>query len=203
MGRRLRIDGSQGRSGGRIRHARGRAGEPSPLRRGGDEQADRDRGSTGRPDRGHGAPAAGVAVGGAQRVHASDRNSQRDAAPRLDGEILGRMTESKGVKPGAPEQPHKPAPKIVAVRPLPTDYQVDPSDPFPIPTPTRARALVGKSAAKAGALAVAATVGPVGPVQPAPAPQTPVIRATRLSHSRDHKSLRIAHLYPSLLNVAG
>jgi CobQ-like glutamine amidotransferase family enzyme len=113
------------------------------------------------------------------------------------------MTESKGVKPGAPEQPHKPAPKIVAVRPLPTDYQVDPSDPFPIPTPTRARALVGKSAAKAGALAVAATVGPVGPVQPAPAPQTPVIRATRLSHSRDHKSLRIAHLYPSLLNVAG
>ncbi|HEX7613162.1 MAG TPA: hypothetical protein VF371_10355 [Candidatus Limnocylindrales bacterium] len=102
------------------------------------------------------------------------------------------MTESKGVKPGAPEQPHKPAPKIVAVRPLPTDYQADPVDPFPIPTPT-----------KAGALAVAATVGPVGPVQPAPAPQTPVIRATRLSHSRDHKSLRIAHLYPSLLNVAG
>ncbi len=141
------------------------------------------------------------------------------------------MTETKGVKAATPEQPHKPAPKIVAVRPLPTDYQADPVDPFPIPTPTKAGALVGKSAAKAGALAerstadltgapvrksrakaatakpgalaVAATVGPVGPVAPAPAPQAPVIRATRLSHSRDHKSLRIAHLYPSLLNVAG
>ncbi|HEX7611727.1 MAG TPA: hypothetical protein VF371_03060 [Candidatus Limnocylindrales bacterium] len=136
------------------------------------------------------------------------------------------MTESKGVKPDAPEQPHKPAPKIVAVRPLPTDYQADPSDPFPIPTPTRARALVARSAARAGALAAKADLkgararksaaeasaladksaapGPVGPVRPAvAAPQAPVIRATRLSHSRDHKSLRIAHLYPSLLNVAG
>ena len=138
------------------------------------------------------------------------------------------MTESKGVKPGAPEQPHKPAPKIVAVRPLPTDYQADPVDPFPIPTPgpRRARKSASKSTAKADALpgkstadlagvpvgkpaaaaeagAVAATVEPVGPVEPAPAPQAPVIRATRLSYSRDHKSLRIAHLYPSLLNVAG
>src|SRR5664279_317482 len=154
MGRRLRIDGSQGRSGGRIRHARGRAGEPSPLRRGGDEQADRDRGSTGRPDRGHGAPAAGVAVGGPQWVHAPDRDSQRDAATRLDGEILGRMTESKGAKPGAAEQPHKPTPKTVAVRPISTDYQADPVDPFPIPTPgpRRARKSASNSAAKADAL---------------------------------------------------
>ena len=139
------------------------------------------------------------------------------------------MIESKVVKPAMPEQPHKPAPKIVAVRPLPTDYQADPVDPFPIPTPgpRRARKSASKSTAKADALPgkstadlagvpvgkpaaaaeagpVAATVGPVGgPVDPTPAPQAPVIRATRLSHSRDHKSIRIAHLYPSLLNVAG
>src|ERR1035437_2075330 len=114
------------------------------------------------------------------------------------------MTESKGVKPTMPEQPHKPAPKIVAARPPPADYQADPVDPFPIPTPAprRARKSAGKSMAGAGA--VAAAVAPVGgPVEPTPAPQAPVNRATRLSHSRDHKSIRIAHLYPSLLNVVG
>ncbi|MGD0248781.1 MAG: hypothetical protein ABSB75_06980, partial [Candidatus Limnocylindrales bacterium] len=31
----------------------------------------------------------------------------------------------------------------------------------------------------------------------------PVVHSIRSSHSRDHKPLRIAHLYPSLLNVAG
>lgn len=126
------------------------------------------------------------------------------------------MTESKGVGPAMPQQPHKPAPKIVAVRPLPTDYQADPVDPFPIPPPTKAGVLAAKADLKgapiresavkatAGAGAVAATVEPVGgPVDLTHAPQAPVIRATHSSHSRDHKSLRIAHLYPSLLNVAG
>jgi CobQ-like glutamine amidotransferase family enzyme len=31
----------------------------------------------------------------------------------------------------------------------------------------------------------------------------PAVHSTRSEHSRDHKPLRIAHLYPSLLNVAG
>jgi lipid II isoglutaminyl synthase (glutamine-hydrolysing) len=142
------------------------------------------------------------------------------------------------------DQPHKPAPKIVAVRPLPTDYQTDPTDPFPVPTPAPKRGrkpsakAVAKSAAKAAEKAAekatAQTAGssaarlsaPVGrssaPVAkssasatvevaavlaaapPAPlTPQAPLISSSRPSHSRDHKPLRIAHLYPSLLNVAG
>ena len=129
------------------------------------------------------------------------------------------MTQSKGVKPAAPEQPHKPAPKIVAVRPLSTDYQADPVDRFPPPpvAPRRARksraqspaaptkpAARSAAAPKPAAAARSAASEPVGPLKPAPAPPSaPVIRATRLSRSRDHKSLRIAHLYPSLLNVAG
>jgi CobQ-like glutamine amidotransferase family enzyme len=129
------------------------------------------------------------------------------------------MTQSKGVKPAAPEQPHKPAPKIVAVRPLSTDYQADPVDRFPPPpvAPRRARksraqspaaptkpAARSAAAPKPAAAARSVASEPVGPLEPAPAPPSaPVIRATRLSRSRDHKSLRIAHLYPSLLNVAG
>ena len=135
------------------------------------------------------------------------------------------MTESKGAKPAAPEQPHKPEPKIVADRPLSTDYQTDPVDPFPAPTPAPRRAgrsrtrpldasaanagtsLVGTSLAgtsAAGISAAAKPAEPLGPVERTLVPPfAPMIRATRSSHSRDHKSLRIAHLYPSLLNVAG
>jgi len=115
------------------------------------------------------------------------------------------MTESKGAKPGAAEQPHKPTPKTVAVRPISTDYQADPVDPFPIPTPgpRRVRKSASKSAAAAEAGAAVATLEPVGLVDLTPALQAPVIRAAHLSHSSDHKSLRIAHLYASLLNVAG
>jgi hypothetical protein len=128
------------------------------------------------------------------------------------------MTENKGHKPEAPRQPHKPAPKIVATRPLPTDYQTDPVDPFPIPTPapkrvrkSRAKTTpesAAKSAAGSSAKSTAKSTT-VAPIEPAPTtavpttPSAPVFRATRSSHSRDHKSLRIAHLYPSLLNVAG
>jgi CobQ-like glutamine amidotransferase family enzyme len=42
------------------------------------------------------------------------------------------------------------------------------------------------------------TYVPVGFEAPPPA-----VHSTRSEHSRDHKPLRIAHLYPSLLNVAG
>jgi len=172
------------------------------------------------------------------------------------------------------DQPHKPAPKVVAVRPLPSDYQVDPADPYAIPAPKpkrvrQPRAKAAKpadvvaeiaaeiaaekskarrrSAAAAKSAKSAVPVVPVVPVEsvesaagvesgvraqsrervksePVPVesavraesaasiegaapdvavPPAPVIRATRSSHSRDHKSLRIAHLYPSLLNVAG
>jgi hypothetical protein len=144
------------------------------------------------------------------------------------------MTDSKGAKPAMPDQPHKPAPRIVAIRPLPTDYQADPTDRFPIPTPKPKR--VRKPAAKVAVKSIAGsaakpaevpkkavarskkstiissaagaagadlvdTVETVAPI--ITVPQAPVIRSARPSNSRDHKPLRIAHLYPSLLNVAG
>ena len=45
------------------------------------------------------------------------------------------MSESKRGKQGTPPQPLKPAPKIVDVGPFSTDYQTDPVDRFPLPTP--------------------------------------------------------------------
>jgi hypothetical protein len=134
------------------------------------------------------------------------------------------MTESKRGKQGKTQQPLKPAPKIVDVRPFSTDYQTDPVDRFPLPTPppkrarkSRATATEGSAAgavAEARAAAASAAeaaksagpdpIEPVGPAEPTPGLlSAPVIRAARSSHSRDHKGLRIAHLYPSLLNVAG
>ncbi len=130
------------------------------------------------------------------------------------------MTERKSGKPATPA---KPAPSMAAARTLPTDYQTDPADPFPIPkrTPKPARksaAGSAKSAAKAESSTAksiarfarstarvrSAELEPVGSRESAPVPPpAPVIRSARSSHSSDHKPLRIAHLYPSLLNVAG
>jgi CobQ-like glutamine amidotransferase family enzyme len=119
----------------------------------------------------------------------------------------------------------------VAIRPLPTDYQADPTDRFPIPTPKPKR--VRKQAAKVAVKSTAGSAAKPAEVPKKPVarskkstiissaagadlvdavetvaplinvPQAPVIRSTRPSNSRDHKPLRIAHLYPSLLNVAG
>jgi CobQ-like glutamine amidotransferase family enzyme len=104
------------------------------------------------------------------------------------------MSEPHRVKPPVP---HKPSPRTPAPRPAQADYQTDPADPFPLipPAPTRApRARAPKAATPAAAAAPAVEV----PLPP-PAP----VHSPRSSHSRDHKPLRIAHLYPSLLNVAG
>jgi hypothetical protein len=100
----------------------------------------------------------------------------------------------------------------VAVRPLPTDYQTDPADRFPLIAPApkparRGRAPKAASAAQSAALAAstastAASASDSSSAAPPP-PPAPVVHSTRASHSSDHRLLRIAHLYPSLLNVAG
>jgi CobQ-like glutamine amidotransferase family enzyme len=107
------------------------------------------------------------------------------------------MTDQKN-----PESvPHKPRPKIVAARPLPADYRSDPVDPFPLVAAARAE--------KAEKQPVPAVVPAATEIAPDPiethVPQAPVpaIHSTQSTHSRDHAPLRIAHLYPSLLNVAG
>ncbi len=52
--------------------------------------------------------------------------------------------------------------------------------------------------------ALVSAVEPLMPVAPTPSvPKAAVVHSTASHHSRDHKPLRIAHLYPSLLNVAG
>jgi CobQ-like glutamine amidotransferase family enzyme len=124
--------------------------------------------------------------------------------------------------------PHKPPPKTVAVRPARTDYQVDPPDRFPLipqvpqPASRTARTAKGKADPKSAASAprVAApheaapdptnvptstvAVEPDAPlVSIHPDAPVPVVHSAGSRHSRDHRPLRIAHLYPSLLNVAG
>jgi CobQ-like glutamine amidotransferase family enzyme len=145
------------------------------------------------------------------------------------------MSETKRIKPASP---HKPSPRNVVGQSLPTDYQVDPANPYPplarMPVPKTARgrepAAAGKSirgpsqtpapsapSAAAASSASSASAAPApselrrshapelaGPFETAAiAAPSPAIHSVHTTHSRDHKSLRIAHLYPSLLNVAG
>jgi lipid II isoglutaminyl synthase (glutamine-hydrolysing) len=140
------------------------------------------------------------------------------------------MSETKPVKPAIP---HKPSPRNVVARSLPSDYQVDPANPYPplgpMPEPkvkaTKGREPVaaGKSIREAGqapapVVAAVAAGSPLvgtelrrthaaelaGPFEAVPiAAPTPSIHSVVSSHSREYKPLRIAHLYPSLLNVAG
>jgi CobQ-like glutamine amidotransferase family enzyme len=135
------------------------------------------------------------------------------------------MNESKRAKPATPL---KPSPTRVVPPSLSTDYQADPANPYPalLPMPHKAPApggRVGKSIREAAPPPVSAGSGGSG--GSAPAPSAPPIRRTHAaelagpfetvaiaapaihsavaSHSRDHRPLRVAHLYPSLLNVAG
>jgi lipid II isoglutaminyl synthase (glutamine-hydrolysing) len=167
------------------------------------------------------------------------------------------MTERKDDKGAVPQ---KPPPRIVATVPVPTDYQIDPSDPFPfvaaVPQPPTKPARRGKAKAavrpdasgrddypdRSRQDAVRPTAGDrdaadryaetryggsryaedryaderpgrgfedgggaeYGGAEYTPiGTPVPVLHTAGSSHSRDHKPLRIAHLYPSLLNVAG
>ena len=148
---------------------------------------------------------------------------------------------------GQPAVPKKPSPRTEEVRPLPSDYQLDPADRFPlvpqIPQPARpekekagpesesaAQVEAGTTSESGAEVEAAPRSNPVpepavreptgSPTDSAPAAGSPppaldsyasvgfeapapAVHSTRSEHSRDHKPLRIAHLYPSLLNVAG
>jgi CobQ-like glutamine amidotransferase family enzyme len=134
-------------------------------------------------------------------------------------------------KPVNPLTPHKPSPRTVAAKRVTVDYLSDPADPFPLipstpkpePKPARTSSLrSGGRAAPARATApanVAASKSktpsstakapaesstPTVAEDSAPAvPNAVPVHSAKSIHSRDHKPLRIAHLYPSLLNVAG
>ena len=114
------------------------------------------------------------------------------------------MTESKSTRPAGP---HKPSPLTVGVPPASSDYQSDPTDRFPpiAPAPRPVRKSTAGSAASLGPTSVGLTsaVHSSAPGPVAMTPPVPIVQATRSTYSRDHKPLRIAHLYPSLLNVAG
>jgi hypothetical protein len=136
-------------------------------------------------------------------------------------------------KPVNLQIPHKPSPKTVVARRVNVDYQTDPADPFPFipsppklePKPARRSSLrsggkMASAPAAARAAVPAAVSKPKASAPPAKAPaqaadsarvadSAPVVpravpvHSAKSIHSRDHKPLRIAHLYPSLLNVAG
>jgi CobQ-like glutamine amidotransferase family enzyme len=95
----------------------------------------------------------------------------------------------------------------VAVTPLSTDYQADPVDPYPLiaPAPVAGSGPQGGSAdPRRTPVESGERATPDAPeAPPPPAAPVPLVHSTRSDHSRDHKPLRIAHLYPSLLNVAG
>ena len=98
------------------------------------------------------------------------------------------MTERKATTP----IPHKPSPRTVAPRPLAADYQKDPADRFPAVSPAQLPQAKPRRAAKAVA---SGTTPPDSKAAP--------LRSPKPVRSRDRRPLRIAHLYPSLLNVAG
>ena len=120
------------------------------------------------------------------------------------------MTERKAVRPPVP---HKPSPRSVATRPASTDYLKDPADPFPliVPAPAAAakpprtaRAAGSGSTSRAAREASAPKDESSAPADPtSEAPTAAPVHSPRSIHSHDHRPLRIAHLYPSLLNVAG
>lgn len=139
------------------------------------------------------------------------------------------MTEPRA---GQPAIPKKPSPRTEEVRPLLNDYQLDPTDRFPLvpQIPQPARSVKEKTGAKSKSVAEieaapwqastaeqAASPTDSAPAAGSPPPPRPLdtyvsvgfeapapaVHSTRSEHSRDHKPLRIAHLYPSLLNVAG
>jgi lipid II isoglutaminyl synthase (glutamine-hydrolysing) len=110
------------------------------------------------------------------------------------------MTEKT---PHKPATPHKPVQKpVVAVRPLPTDYLADPAEPFAPILPAAPAKPAPASRPKTPKVPAAAPKVPAA----APTPLIPaasILHSAQSSHSGDHAPLRIAHLYPSLLNVAG
>lgn len=87
--------------------------------------------------------------------------------------------------------PAEPGPSVRAIRP---DAPAGSTSPAP---PARS-ARSATSAAPARSARAADTADPLQPAPPAPAH-----RSGQAHHSDDHEPLRVAHLYPSLLNVAG
>jgi CobQ-like glutamine amidotransferase family enzyme len=118
------------------------------------------------------------------------------------------MTERK---PPEPATPHKPVPKTVAVRPVTNNYQADPVDPYPlipqVPQPASKRSKAGSSAKSTAGQSATPTAPPADAERSSestpPSAPVPMVHSAGSRHSRDHRPLRIAHLYPSLLNVAG
>ena len=151
----------------------------------------------------------------------SEKTPKQSAATRSATGAPQPPAPASGDAPGKTEQP------VESLRPLATDYLTDPTDPFPILVPAKPAkaprlklpkaATVVKSAVPAAPAAPATSATPATSAAPAapaarpvPAPPpTPLIPASSIlhsaqsTHSRDHTPLRIAHLYPSLLNVAG
>jgi CobQ-like glutamine amidotransferase family enzyme len=128
------------------------------------------------------------------------------------------MTERKR---GQPPVPQKPAPKTVVVHQAPAGYEAEPADRYPRivragdaepkrrpagdvatePSATAENPVAKLAVETIRTLPAARADVPMFPIPPAP--PVPAPHFTRTGHSRDHAPLRIAHLYPSLLNVAG
>jgi CobQ-like glutamine amidotransferase family enzyme len=133
------------------------------------------------------------------------------------------MSDPKSDREAAPETPSKPRPEKVAVTPPPSDYRPDPADRFPRPRPKAESGAAGIAAepmnpavggtdrepAKPHSPRPDLTLTPPaesvddGPPAAVPPPVSPAVHSASSKHSLDHEPLRIAHLYPSLLNVAG
>jgi CobQ-like glutamine amidotransferase family enzyme len=80
--------------------------------------------------------------------------------------------------------------------------EVHPSEPLPARDAALSTGELVPGRAEAKAPVLDPTEG-LASAAPVPVPPAPALHAAGSEHCRDHRPLRIAHLYPSLLNVAG
>jgi CobQ-like glutamine amidotransferase family enzyme len=116
-----------------------------------------------------------------------------------------------GAKPAAKAPPAERTPAGMAPKQAAASRTANPVEPVPpvqalrpdAPAHSVPHARPPRSVKAAPSARFAPSTVPALPVDPAPPVEAPAPHPGRTRQSADHRPLRIAHLYPSLLNVAG
>ena len=143
-------------------------------------------------------PKAKAAGATTPRAKAAGATASRAAAPKRTPAVKSTPKAGSVPRKAAVKAPAAAGSKPLA-RPLARTSGPTSSEPGASGTVAAAPLASAVPVASPAALGSAESVEAVATAVPADVP----VHSTRSTHSRDHKPLRIAHLYPSLLNVAG